>query len=170
MYAFFLVTKTFEGMGKSEGGEKDPANAAKKIKVGGPLHQIRDGALIGMAFMADYNLGWATTLAVYFHELAYDVQGFITLKYSTCGMFCSKLTGGLATVAGAALGYGLGFYFLQEFLSLATGGFVFFGVYGVLTELKDIKNASEMIMSTLSLALGMYFMYMYSCFGINARI
>ena len=47
--------------------------------LGDFIHNFTDGLSIGVAYIADYKLGMATTFAMLFHEIPHEVGDFAVL-------------------------------------------------------------------------------------------
>ncbi len=78
------------------------------ILVGASIHNLCDGIVIAVAFLADAALGVATTLAIVAHAVPQQVGDFAVLLHSGFGRARSlmlNLLTGLATLAGALLAY-----------------------------------------------------------------
>jgi zinc and cadmium transporter len=78
------------------------------ITVGDTFHNFVDGVIIAGAFLVDFRLGVVTSLAIIAHEIPQEIGDFLILLHSgysrTKALLINLLTG-VATMAGALLGY-----------------------------------------------------------------
>lgn len=98
--------------------------------IGDGIHNFIDGMIIAASFMLSYDLGFATTLAVVFHEIPQEIGDFAVLIYgglkkkkALAYNFASALT----AIAGSLVTYYSAAYIngLEQFLvPFAAGGFM----------------------------------------------
>jgi len=107
--------------------------------IGLSFHSLIDGAVIGVAFQADFSLGLVTAIAIIFHKVA---DGSCTYALMICGdetpsrAFGLSSLMALATPVGAALSY----FFTQRaaenllggLLTAAAGSFIYIGASDLL--------------------------------------
>lgn len=109
MLAFFLLEKAALWRHSHE----DDGNGVRKpsgllILTGDAFHNLVDGVLIAAAFLADFRLGLATTLAVMVHEIPQEIGDFMVLLhagYERRRALLLNLAVSLSSVAGGVLGY-----------------------------------------------------------------
>jgi zinc transporter ZupT len=65
---------------------------------------------------------------------------------------------------GTSLGSVLGKFYLNQCLAFTSGGFLYFSINGLMGELKEVKSFVSLIICLLSMALGLYFMYVFALF------
>jgi len=70
----------------------------------------------------------------------------------------------MGSVLGACLGHSVGSLYVQECLAFTTGGFMYFSINGIMSELKEVDGLGQTIMCTLSSIFGLYFMYVFALF------
>lgn len=70
----------------------------------------------------------------------------------------------MGSVLGACIGNYAGSFYIQECLAFTTGGFMYFAINGIMTELKQVDGLMQMILCTLSSWFGLYFMYVFALF------
>ena len=58
----------------------------------------------------------------------------------------------------------VGQVYMTECLAFTTGGFLYFSINGLMTELKDVHSVKGLIGCFLSMCLGLYFMYVFALF------
>lgn len=86
----------------------DHGRSGLMITVGDTFHNFVDGVIIAAAFMADFQLGVVTALAIIAHEIPQEVGDFLILLhsgYSKRSAFLINLLASLATVVGGVLAY-----------------------------------------------------------------
>jgi len=67
-------------------------------------------------------------------------------------------------MAGTYVGSAMGAIYLNECLAFTSGGFLYFALNGLLNEMKEVKGFMNMIIALLSMALGLYFMFLFALF------
>ena len=78
------------------------------VLIGDSLHNATDGVVIAAAFLADFNLGVVTSLAIIAHEVPQEVSDFFVLLhsgYTRKKAFLYNLISSLAMVAGGVVAY-----------------------------------------------------------------
>lgn len=125
--------------------------------VGDAFHNIIDGVLIAVAFMADVKLGILTTFAVILHEFPQEIGDYSILLHSGYSKtkallwnFLSSLTG----VAGGVITYfmlnGLNNY-LPSLIGFTAGGFIYIALADIIPELhshsKESKTKRKLLVS-----------------------
>ena len=86
----------------------DHGRSGLMITVGDTFHNFVDGILIAAAFLADFNLGVVTALAIIAHEIPQEVGDFLILLhsgYSKRQAFTLNLLSSVATLVGGVLAY-----------------------------------------------------------------
>jgi hypothetical protein len=53
---------------------------------------------------------------------------------------------------------------MKECLAFTSGGFLYFAINGLLSELKEVKTVFGMVMCMVSMASGLYFMFVFALF------
>jgi zinc and cadmium transporter len=94
--------------GHSHAHGHDHGRSGLMITVGDTFHNFVDGILIAAAFLADFNLGVVTALAIIAHEIPQEVGDFLILLhsgYSKRKAIMLNLLSSAATLVGAVLAY-----------------------------------------------------------------
>jgi zinc and cadmium transporter len=130
------------------------------VIIGDSVHNALDGVLIAAAFLTSFSLGLVTTFAVAAHEIPHRVGDFAILVHS--GMSRSRalvvnMTTGLAAVVG-----GIGAYFglqkalgaLPYALALATAGFLYIAVAGLIPGLHRRTDPRTSLAQVILMGLG----------------
>ena len=102
----------------------------KRILLGDAIHNMGDGILLVPAFMISSNLGIATSIAIFFHELVQGISEFFVLKeagYTTRRALALNFTVSTTILVGIALSLSISsLLFLQSLLTgFAFGGFIY---------------------------------------------
>lgn len=128
--------------------------------IGDGIHNFIDGITIAASFLISYSLGFATTLAVIFHEIPQELGDFGVLVYGGLGKkkaltynFISALT----AFVGALITYFLASYIqgLAQFLvPFAAGGFIYIAATDLMPELHKGTQAKESIIQLLAILMG----------------
>ena len=53
---------------------------------------------------------------------------------------------------------------MKECLAFTSGGFLYFAINGLLSELKEVKSFLAMCMCMVSMSFGLYFMFVFALF------
>jgi zinc and cadmium transporter len=131
--------------------------------VGDGIHNFIDGMIIAATFMVNFELGFATTLAVVFHEIPQEIGDFGILIYG--GLSKGKaLTYNFASAVTAILG-ALMTYFLSAIQNLqallvpfAAGGFIYIAATDLMPELHKKSQAPTSIIQLITILLGIALM------------
>ena len=135
--------------------------------IGDFVHNFTDGLSIGVSYVVDYKMGLVTTMAMFFHEIPHEVGDFailFQLKYTVWQIVALQCSTGLGALAGSVVGYLIGQVYMTECLAFTTGGFLYFSINGLMTELKDVKTALGLFYCFLSMSVGLYLMYVFALF------
>lgn len=131
--------------------------------IGDGIHNFIDGAVIAATFMFRFDLGFATTLAVIFHEIPQEIGDFGVLVYG--GLSKKKaLTYNFISAITAVLG-ALTTYFLSYLHDITTllvpfaaGGFIYVAATDLMPELHKKFRASESLVQLIVILLGIVLM------------
>lgn len=86
----------------------DGGRSGLMVLVGDSLHNATDGVVIAAAFLADFNLGVVTSLAIIAHEVPQEVSDFFVLLhsgYTRKKAFIYNMISSLAMVLGGVTAY-----------------------------------------------------------------
>lgn len=124
------------------------------------IHNLIDGIIIGVSFIASVPLGIATTVAVVLHEIPQEVGDFTVLLHSGYTKkralwlnFVSALTAVLGVVIAFMLGEA-GNGFALWALPVAAGGFIYIAVADLIPELHKTKEISYSILQIIAVVIG----------------
>ena len=86
----------------------DGGRSGLMVLIGDSLHNATDGVVIAAAFLADFNLGVVTSLAIVAHEVPQEVSDFFVLLhsgYSRKKAFLYNIISSFAMVVGGVVAY-----------------------------------------------------------------
>jgi len=112
------------------------------VLVGDSIHNFCDGIIIAAAFLADFQLGVVTSLAIIAHEIPQEVGDFIVLLnagFSRAKALLYNAISGMASVVGGVLGYfvvGPWEALFPYLLVAASSSFVYVAVADLLPQLQ----------------------------------
>jgi zinc and cadmium transporter len=150
---FFILEKFIHwrhchvyGTCKTHDGHKHPESVAWMNLVGDAFHNLIDGMLIAGSYMVSIPLGFATTIAVAFHELPQEIGDFGVLLHGGFSrkkaLFFNFLTA-LTALVGVAISLIIGSSFenyLEIIIPFTAGGFIYIAGSDLIPELhKEIK-------------------------------
>lgn len=138
--------------------------------IGDGIHNFMDGMVVAAAFMTDFNLGLATTLAIVMHEIPQEIGDFGVLMHSGFSKrkaLALNFGSALLAVGGAVFSYvaaqqveNLQLYLLP----LAAGGFIYIAASDLLPEIRKEENLAKAIVSFFIFLLGVGIMYYLTLF------
>ncbi len=128
--------------------------------IGDGVHNFIDGVAIAASFLVSSPLGFATTLAVIFHEIPQELGDFGVLLYGGFGKkraltynFMSALT----AIAGVLVTYCLAFQIegvAHVLVPFAAGGFVYIASTDLLPELHKRTQGKDSLVQMVTILLG----------------
>jgi len=139
--------------------------------VGDSIHNFIDGLVIAGAFLVNWQLGMATTLAIAVHEIPQEISDFGVLlhagfKYKTA-LVINYLVA-LTVVLGGFIGY----FFLSfsgnvlpYILPIAAGGFVYISASDLIPEIRREKDKKHSAITYVIFIVGILFMFVAKYFG-----
>jgi zinc and cadmium transporter len=149
----------------------DAENAGRSgwmILVGDGIHNFVDGILIAAAFMADYQVGIFTAIAIIAHEIPQEIGDFIVLLnagFSKARALLYNLICGLAAVLGGVLAY----FFLEKahaampyLLVIASSSFIYIAVSDLIPQMHRRPHWVESLRQTVLIACGVGFVILLS--------
>ena len=135
--------------------------------IGDFIHNFADGLSIGVSYVADFKMGMLTTVTMFFHEIPHEVGDFaifFQLKYNICQILGLQLVTAAGSLVGGVIGSLIGEIFEKECIAFITGGFIYFSVNGLLSEIKTVESMIQLFYCFISLSFGLYFMYLFALF------
>jgi zinc and cadmium transporter len=140
--------------------QHDHGRSGLMITIGDTFHNFVDGILIAAAFLADFNLGVVTALAIIAHEIPQEVGDFFILLhsgYSRKQAITLNLLSSVATLIGGVLAYyALGM--MQEWvpyvLGLAASSMIYVAVADLIPGLHKRPEIHATIQQVVLISLG----------------
>jgi zinc and cadmium transporter len=150
-----------DGHGHHHGHDAEVAGRSGwMILVGDGLHNFVDGVLIAAAFMADYQVGIFTAIAIIAHEIPQEIGDFIVLLnagFSRTRALFYNLICGLSAVLGGVLAY----FFLEKaqgampyLLVIASSSFIYIAVSDLIPQMHRRPHWAESLRQTILIACG----------------
>jgi zinc and cadmium transporter len=132
------------------------------------FHNFLDGLLIAAAFSYSTEIGLATTLTVFFHELPQEIGDFGVLihagfsrKKALVYNFLSACTAFLGAILVLSIGHTT-FQIEKYILPFAAGGFIYLAAADLIPELHNEKGTKRSVIQFFALILGMGFLLLLS--------
>ena len=144
---FFVVEKFlhWHHHGEDENHSKTHP-VGKLILLSDGVHNIMDGFIIGVSFLASIPLGIATAIAVVLHEIPQEVGDFTVLLhagYKAKRALWLNFLSALSAVLGVVIAFFLGQSggdFVAWVLPFAAGGFIYIAIADLIPELHKMKD------------------------------
>lgn len=141
------------------------------ILIGDGLHNVIDGVLIAVAFMADYKIGIATTIAIALHEIPQEIGDYSILIHSGFSKL-KALLWNFISASSAIFGAVLAFFFLNKvemflplFISFVAGNFIYIALADVIPEISKKRNGFSQLTLTLIMLVGIGISFLSSMIG-----
>ena len=133
--------------------------------IGDGIHNFTDGAVIAISFLANFQLGLATTIAVILHEIPQEfgdfgilVNGGLSVRSALFWNFISALAALLGTlIAFFAVNVFQGIE--KELLAFAAGGLIYIATVDLLPEIHKTNKSLISIIETIFFILGVILIY-----------
>jgi len=133
--------------------------------VGDSLHNFIDGLVIAGAFIIDFKLGIATTLAIALHEIPQEIGDFGVLIHAGFRKKKALIINfiiALTVVLGGIIGYFISFSLnniIPYLLPFAAGGFIYIAASDLMPEIRKESNIKKSIVSFGIFLLGIILMF-----------
>lgn len=133
--------------------------------IGDGVHNFIDGLIIAAAFLTNFGVGIASTIAIFLHEVPQEIGDFGVLVYGGIerkrALFYNFLTA-LTAVLGGIIGYYL-LSFTQIssafLLPIAAGGFLYIAACDLIPEIRKENNIKKSVLNLVIIFLGILAMY-----------
>ncbi|MEO7762691.1 MAG: ZIP family metal transporter [Casimicrobiaceae bacterium] len=130
------------------------------ILIGDTFHNFCDGVVIAAAFLADFNLGVVTSVAIVAHEVPQEVGDFLVLLHSGFGKkqaLLFNIASSLGSVVGGLVGYwalGAVQQWVPYALALAAASMIYVAVADLIPGLQRRVRLAESMLQLVLLGLG----------------
>lgn len=149
----------------------DHGRSGMMIMVGDTFHNFVDGIIIAAAFIADFQVGVATALAIIAHEIPQEVGDFLVLLhsgYTRKQAFVLNVVSSLATLVGGLLAY-FALQSMQDwtpfFLGIAASSMIYVAVADLIPGLHKRAELQATLQQALLIGLGIF-----SIWGVKALL
>ena len=140
--------------------EHEHGRSGWMILIGDTFHNFCDGVVIAAAFLADFNLGVVTALAIIAHEVPQEVGDFLVLLHSGFSKrqaLLFNMGSSLGSVIGGLVGY-WALATVQQWvpyaLALAAASMLYVAVADLIPGLQRRAKLAETVMQLVLLGLG----------------
>lgn len=140
--------------------EHDHGRSGWMILIGDTFHNFCDGVVIAAAFLADFNLGVVTALAIIAHEVPQEVGDFLVLLHSGFSKrqaLLFNMGSSLGSVIGGLVGY-WALARVQQWvpyaLALAAASMLYVAVADLIPGLQRQAKVADTAMQLVLLGLG----------------
>ena len=141
-------------------GGHDHGRSGLMILIGDTFHNFCDGVVIAAAFLADFNLGVVTAVAIIAHEVPQEVGDFLVLLHSGFSRRAAVLfniASSLGSVAGGLIGYwalGAVQHWVPYALALAASSMIYVAVADLIPGLQRRIRLAETLQQLVLLGAG----------------
>lgn len=132
--------------------------------IGDALHNFIDGLVIAAAFISNFEVGVATTIAIIFHEIPQEIGDFGVLLHSgfkKSTAFLVNFITALTAVLGGIIGFVISFYvseFVPTLLPIAAGGFLYISASDLIPEIRKVVDVKKSVSTLLVFLAGILLM------------
>src|SRR3989338_8735101 len=162
---FFILEKSihahhFEAPSKQHLHHPKKSHVGSLVLFGDGLHNFMDGLAIAAAYLINFEVGIATTLAVFLHEIPQEIADFGVLLYagfSKGKALFYNFVSALAAVAGAVVGLIVGKNIESAalyILPFTAGGFIYIACASLIPELHKECGWKESLWQILAFVAG----------------
>lgn len=134
--------------------------------IGDSLHNFIDGLVIAAAFISNFEVGVATTIAIVFHEIPQEIGDFGVLLHSgfkKSRAFLVNFITALTAVLGGIIGFVISFYvseFVPTLLPIAAGGFLYISASDLIPEIRKVVDVKKSVSTLLIFLAGILLMFL----------
>lgn len=158
---FFILEKFFHWHHHGEDENEFHIHpVGKLVLLSDGAHNLIDGIIIGVSFIASIPVGIATTLAVILHEIPQEIGDFAVLlhagyprKKALWLNFLSALTAVIGVIIAFSL-KSIGDYFNVWMLSIVAGGFIYIAIADLIPEIHKTKELKHSLSQIAAVIIG----------------
>ncbi len=132
---------------------------------GDSIHNFIDGLVISASFIADTNIGIATTLAIALHEIPQEIGDFGVLLYAGYekrrALWLNYLVA-TTVIIGGVVGYIFNFFIegiMPYLLPFAAGGFIYISASDLIPEIRKESDHKKSLINIGIFVLGVLLMF-----------
>jgi zinc and cadmium transporter len=164
---FFVLEKVViwrhshdHGHGDEAPDDHEHGRSGWMILIGDTFHNFCDGVVMAAAFLADFNLGVVTAVAIVAHEVPQEVGDFLVLLhsgFSRAQAILWNVVSGLAAVLGAVVAYfalSAVTGWVPEILALAAASMIYVAVADLIPGLHKRTAIGDSLTQVTFIALG----------------
>jgi zinc and cadmium transporter len=167
---FFFIEKLFHWRHCHDSKCKIHSFAYMSL-LGDSIHNFIDGIIIAGSFIASFELGIASVIAIVIHEIPQEIGDFGVLVHGGMrkkqALFFNFLTA-LAAVLGGIAGFFVITYFevsLSFLLAFAAGGFIYIAASDLIPELRKEQKLARSLLHFAIIIIGIIIMYFLKILG-----
>lgn len=168
MLVFFILEKFLHWKHSHEVEDEHSESQIKPLGylslVADGLHNFIDGIIIGVSYLAGWQIGLASTIAVALHEIPQEAGDFGLLLHAGFSKrkalffnFLSALVALVGTIVALAIGSWAG-NFIFVALPIAAGGFIYIAGSDLVPELHKITDPRKSAVQFLAILVGVALM------------
>lgn len=139
--------------------------------IGSSLHNLIDGMIIAASYLVNFQVGLATTLAVFLHEIPHELGDFSILVhggFSRGKALLVNFVSALISLVGAGLTIALSSSIgnvTSIIVPIATGGFIYIAGSDLIPELHKESGLKSSIFQVIAFVIGILIMASLLVFG-----
>ncbi|OIO46087.1 ZIP family metal transporter [bacterium (Candidatus Gribaldobacteria) CG23_combo_of_CG06-09_8_20_14_all_37_87_8] len=142
--------------------------------VGDCFHNFLDGLIIAVAFLTNFKLGVATSLAVLLHEIPQEIGDLGVLLYvgfkpkkALLFNFLIALTAFLGAMAGILLSFSTYNFLIYLILPFSAGGFIYIAASDLIPEIRKTQGLAHTLQMFAFFLLGCLFVLLPDLLGMH---
>jgi len=162
--AFFILEEFIGWHHHHDTHHPEIASFSYLILFSDGLHNFIDGLIIAASFLADFQIGLITSLAVISHEIPKEIGNFAVLIYGGFNKIKALFLNFISALA-AILGGIIGFFLLEKIgggilflLPFTAGSFIYIAASDLIPQIKENEDFKNSAVNFLTFLLGIIIM------------
>jgi len=141
--------------------------------IGDAIHNFLDGIIIAASFIVGPSVGFASTSAIFLHEIPQEIGDFGVLIHAGVSkkraLYLNFLTATTAIAGGIFGFYLIGFAenISQYLLAFAAGGFIYIAASDLIPEIRKEKDIKKSFFNFSIIFMGVLIMYLLKFLGVE---
>jgi len=141
--------------------------------IGDSVHNFIDGLVIAGAFLIDFKLGVATTIAIAIHEIPQEIGDFGVLIHAGFNKLKALILNYIVAsvvILGGVVGYFVSFYtenLIAYLLPIAAGGFIYIASSDLMPEIRKETSIKKSALMFGIFLLGIILMFAVKFLGVE---